>query len=305
MYISFEYYKIFYYAAKYGSITRAAEALMNNQSNITRTIKNLESELDCTLFIRSRKGVTLTPEGERLYAHISAAVEQIQAGEEEISLERTLNKGLVTIGTSEIALRCFLLPVLNEYRRKYPGVRLRVFNHSTPQALSALGEGLADIAVVTTPTGEINSLISSEIMDIKETAVCGTAFSELAERELSVSEISKQPLISLGRQTKTYELYSEWFGKNGCVFSPDIEAATADQILPMVKNNLGIGFVPEEFLTEYPTEQGVLKLSLTEEAPHRKVCFVKRRHYSLSIAARELEKMILDKSCRNAEEFKE
>lgn len=296
MYISFEYYKVFYYAAKYGSITRAAEALMNNQSNVTRTIKNLESELNCTLFIRSRKGVTLTPEGERLYAHISAAVEQIQAGEEEISLERTLNKGLVTIGTSEIALRCFLLPVLNEYRRKYPGVRLRLFNHSTPQAIAALNDGLADIAVVTTPTGEINPLVSSEIMDIKETAVCGTAFSEIAERKLSLSDISKMPLISLGRQTKTYELYSEWFGQNGCVFSPDIEAATADQILPMVKNNLGIGFVPEEFLEEYPMEKGILRLSLTEEIPHRRVCFVKRRNHSLSIAARELERMILDKS---------
>ena len=296
MYISFEYYKIFYYAAKYGNITRAAEALMNNQSNITRTIKNLESELNCTLFIRSRKGVTLTPEGERLYAHISAAVEQIQAGEEEISLERSLNKGLVTIGTSEIALRCFLLPVLNEYRQKYPGVRLRVFNHSTPQALSALNDGLADISVVTTPTGETNSLVSSEIMDIRETAVCGTAFSELSERTLSLSEISKMPLISLGRQTKTYELYSEWFEKNGCIFSPDIEAATADQILPMVKNNLGIGFVPEEFLAEYPNENGVLRLSLTEEIPHRKVCFAKRKNHFLSIAAREMEQMILAKS---------
>ena len=296
MYISFEYYKIFYYAAKYGNITRAAEALMNNQSNITRTIKNLESELNCTLFIRSRKGVTLTPEGERLYAHISAAVEQIQAGEEEISLECSLNKGLVTIGTSEIAFRCFLLPVLNEYRQKYPGVRLRVFNHSTPQALSALNDGLADISVVTTPTGETNSLVSSEIMDIRETAVCGTAFSELSERTLSLSEISKMPLISLGRQTKTYELYSEWFEKNGCVFSPDIEAATADQILPMVKNNLGIGFVPEEFLAEYPNENGVLRLSLTEEIPHRKVCFAKRKNHSLSIAAKEMERMILAKS---------
>lgn len=296
MYISFEYYKIFYYAAKYGNITRAAEALMNNQSNITRTIKNLESELNCTLFIRSRKGVTLTPEGERLYAHISAAVEQIQAGEEEISLERSLNKGLVTIGTSEIALRCFLLPVLNEYRQKYPGVRLRVFNHSTPQALSALNDGLVDIAVVTTPMGETNSLVSSEIMDIRETAVCGTAFSELAERMLSLSEISKMPLISLGRQTKTYELYSEWFEKNGCIFSPDIEAATADQILPMVKNNLGIGFVPEEFLAEYPNENGVKRFLLMEEIPHRMVCFVKRKNHSLSIASREMERMILAKN---------
>lgn len=185
---------------------------------------------------------------------------------------------------------------MNEYRQKYPGVRLRVFNHSTPQALSALNDGLADISVVTTPTGETNSLVSSEIMDIRETAVCGTAFSELSERTLSLSEISKMPLLSLGRQTKTYELYSEWFEKNDCVFSPDIEVATADQILQMVKNNLGIGFVPEEFLAEYPNENGVLRLSLTEEIPHRKVCFAKRKNHFLSIAAKEMERMILAKS---------
>ena len=57
MYISFEYYRIFYYVAKYGSISQAAEALMNNQPNISRTIKNLESELNCTLFVRSRKEI--------------------------------------------------------------------------------------------------------------------------------------------------------------------------------------------------------------------------------------------------------
>lgn len=98
MYISFDYYRAFYYVAKYGSISQAAEALMNNQPNVSRTIKNLESELNCTLFVRSRKGVELTPEGEMLYAHVAAAVEHIQSGEEEICLERTLSKGVVTIG---------------------------------------------------------------------------------------------------------------------------------------------------------------------------------------------------------------
>ena len=45
MYISYDYYRIFYYVAKYGNFTQAAQALMNNQPNITRTIKNLEAEL--------------------------------------------------------------------------------------------------------------------------------------------------------------------------------------------------------------------------------------------------------------------
>lgn len=168
MYISFEYYRIFYYVAKYGSISQAAEALMNNQPNISRTIKNLESELNCTLFVRSRKGVELTPEGEKLYSHVAAAVEQIQYGEEELCLERTLAKGVVTIGASEIALRCYLLPVLKNFRQKYPGVRIRVFNHSTPQAISALKHGLVDLGVVTTPTEDTDLIVSKEICEIRE-----------------------------------------------------------------------------------------------------------------------------------------
>lgn len=186
MYISFEYYRIFYYVAKYGSISQAAEALINNQPNISRTIKNLESELNCTLFVRSRKGVELTPEGEKLYSHVAAAVEQIQYGEEELCLERTLAKGVVTIGASEIALRCYLLPVLKNFRQKYPGVRIRVFNHSTPQAISALKHGLVDLGVVTTPTEDTDLIVSKEICEIREIPVCGAAFPELAGRQVSL-----------------------------------------------------------------------------------------------------------------------
>lgn len=292
MYISYDYYRIFYYVAKYGNFTQAAEALMNNQPNITRTIKNLESELGCTLFIRSNRGVTLTPEGERLYIHISAAMEHIQAGEEEISLERTLQKGLVMIGASEIALRCFLLPVLKDFRQKHPGVHLRVFNHSTPQAISALKSGLIDIAVVTTPLGDLSGLSCTEIKKIREIAVCGIAFPELIDRKVSLSELKEYPIISLGEKTKTYEMYSEWFSANGCKFSPEIEAATADQILPMVLNDLGIGFVPKEFLEEYNSNQNIKQISLQNEIPQRSICLIKRTAQALNIAAKELQSMV-------------
>ena len=84
MYISCDYYRVFYYVAKYGSVSQAAKLLLNNQPNLTRTIKNLESELGCPLFSRSNRGMKLTPEGERLYAHIRVAFEHIEAGEAEI-----------------------------------------------------------------------------------------------------------------------------------------------------------------------------------------------------------------------------
>ena len=84
MNVNYEYYRVFYYVAKYKSFTGAANALLSNQPNITRVIKKLEEELGCTLFVRQRHGVALTPEGEKLYSHVSIALEHILCGEEEI-----------------------------------------------------------------------------------------------------------------------------------------------------------------------------------------------------------------------------
>ena len=70
MYVDWEYYKIFYFVAKYRNFTKAARVLGSNQPNITHTMNKLEDQLHCVLFIRSNRGVTLTPEGKStLYPH--------------------------------------------------------------------------------------------------------------------------------------------------------------------------------------------------------------------------------------------
>ncbi len=80
--------------------------------------------------------------------------------------------------------------------------------------------------------------------------------------------------------------------ENNLPFTPDIEVATADQILPLVKNNLGIGFIPEELLKD--EEDDIFRLKLQEEIPLRSVCYIKRKDQSLSLAAKELERMIIE-----------
>ena len=69
MAVPYDYYRIFYYVAQHKSFTKAAEALGNNQPNITRCMNNLEQDLGCKLFVRTNHGVSLTPEGQRLYSH--------------------------------------------------------------------------------------------------------------------------------------------------------------------------------------------------------------------------------------------
>ena len=73
------------------------------------------------------------------------------------------------------------------------------------------------------------------------------------------------------------------------MFEPDIEANTADQIIPMVEAGLGIGFVPEEFLKNH---NDVFKINLKEEIPEREIVLVKRKDQPLSTAAKELERLI-------------
>ena len=89
MYVDWEYYKIFYFVAKYRNFTKAARVLGSNQPNITHTMNKLEDQLHCVLFIRSNRGVTLTPEGEMLYTRISSAAVQIQDAEEDLSASAT------------------------------------------------------------------------------------------------------------------------------------------------------------------------------------------------------------------------
>ena len=103
MIVSYDAYRVFYTVARFGSFTKAASVLLASQPNLTRTIRNLESALGCTLFVRSNRGVSLTPEGEKLFARVSVACEQIQAGEEELASDRSLQSGVVSIGASETA----------------------------------------------------------------------------------------------------------------------------------------------------------------------------------------------------------
>ena len=127
---SFDYYRTFYYVAKYKNFTRAATMLLSSQPSVTRSIQNLESELGCRLFIRSRHGVTLTPEGEMLYRYVAPACERILRGEEELGLSLGLHGGAVSIGATETALHCLLLDRLALFQKEHPDVKIRIVGYA-------------------------------------------------------------------------------------------------------------------------------------------------------------------------------
>lgn len=287
MNISYDHYRIFYNVAKYKSFSRAAEATLCNQPNLTRAVKTLERELDCTLFERTNKGVTLTDDGRDLYEHIKIAFEHIQAGEEAISAKHSMEHGAVSIGVTEIALRCYLLPLLSHYHKLYPNIRIKLLNITTPQALKMVENRLVDIAIVTTPIEKDKKLHMLELSTLREVPICSKDFK--IKNEMSIKELSLYPIISLTSGTSTYDFYLEQFSKHGCNFNSDIEAATADQIIPLVKHGLGIGFVPEQFLE---SENDIRAIKLKESIPTRSILLLRKRGHTLPLPARKLVELL-------------
>ena len=114
-------------------------------------------------------------------------------------------------------------------------------------------------------------------------------YNELSNGIYHLKELKKYPIICLGKGTKTYEFFSNIFLKYGLSFQPDIEVATTDLILPMVKNELGIGFIPENFIKN---NNEIIKVNLAEKIPNRSISLIKDINKPLSIAARELEKLL-------------
>ena len=77
------YLKYAIVVAKAGSLSKAAEELAVAQPNLSRAVKELEKELDITIFERKPKGIILTPDGERLIAYGKRILKEIDDVEKE------------------------------------------------------------------------------------------------------------------------------------------------------------------------------------------------------------------------------
>ena len=289
MNITYDYYRIFYYVAKCGSFTKAAEIIGNSQPNITRAMNNLESQIGLKLFIRNKRGIVLTPEGEQLFEHIKVAFFHIYQAEEEMKNQSSMASGSVVIGVSEIALHEVLLPVLSGFNKKYPDIKIQITNQSTPITLEALRLSQVQFALVTTPFDIKKPMKSIPIKEFDELLMASENFRELKKGKQSLIELVKYPWISLlpGTATRTY--YEDFFADNSLDFTPQMSVATTDQVLPMIKAGLGIGFVPKNMME---STEGLITVKLDKEPKRRSVCLVTDEEHPLSAASLALLEVI-------------
>ena len=294
---NFEYYKIFYYVAKYENLTKAATALKTSQPAVTRTIHKLEGELGCRLFTRSKTGMKLTPEGRTFYGYVAAGCAQFFKGENDLSNLISLENGTIYISATETALHCYLFQAMEEFNSLYPNVRFKILNNSTTESVNAVKEGKVDLAFVSANLQVAKPLRMKILRKYHDILISGNRFGELKDdgKEVSLKELVSYPWISLTAETITRRFLNEYFEKNGLTFTPDMELATTDMILPAVRHNLGLGFIPAEFADSELKSGQVFEIKVKEKLPERNIILIYDKEYPQSIAAKEFQKFLKEK----------
>ena len=153
--MKFNQLRDFVAVAEAGSLRGASRALGLAQPAITRSIRELERALSAQLFTRESRGVRLTPVGQDFLPRALAILGDIRRAQEAVQQRQNSVEGELVVAFS-VASHFSLLPaVLPPFRRRFPGVRLRLIEGLYPALESSLRNGQVDHYVGPVPPGRV------------------------------------------------------------------------------------------------------------------------------------------------------
>lgn len=288
--IKLELYRIFKEVCESGSISEAAKKLYISQSAVSQAMKQLEQQCGIVLLHRTAKGVMLTGEGQILFEYASSAIDLLNAAESKMVSIKNLTYGELKIGASDTISKYMLIPILEQFSRQFPDIKLRIVNRTSIEAVSLLKSGKLDLAFVNMPIKDDDITISSylEVNDI----FVGASDIYKADNEFSLSEIAQLPLILLEEKANSRRYVQNYFYSKGITLAPEIELGSHDLLLELARINLGVSCVIKEFSTQYLNSCELTEIKLTEPIPKRHIGVARLKGVSLSNASREFIKYI-------------
>ena len=290
--MNYEYYKVFYLVATHKNFTRAAEELYSSQPAVSRIISNMETELNCKLFIRGKTGVKLTKEGEELFEKISEPCGKLMRADDDFVKFVKLNETTVYIGATVTALFCFLFDFLEKYKKKYPNVHFKIHTGSSSKMIADLKRGKLDVVFNTTPFIGAESLTVNNVRKFKDILIAGDAYSGLAGKTLKIKDLERYPMILLSNGMSFRTHVDRFFADCGVRITPEMEADSSSLIVPIVAKNWGMSLVPEEMAKEYVESGQIVKLELSEPLPERYVTMVTDKTKTMNKSVYQMLQMI-------------
>lgn len=231
-----------------GSFTKAAEELGYTQSAISQMVHALEGELSTKLIVRSRKGITLTPDGEEFLPYIKNLYNSHRELIEKHKEMQGLQSGIIRIGTFS-SVSCNWLPrLIKDFKDQYPAVHFELHQGEYTSIANWIKDGSVDFGFVNPEA--VSDLTTIPLQEDEMLAVLPTNHPLAMHEKVSLTELTNAPYILLDEGELSEPL--NIFRHHNLV--PNIQYQVFDDyaIMSMIEQGLGIAILPKLVLTRCP-----------------------------------------------------
>jgi DNA-binding transcriptional LysR family regulator len=271
--------------AQAGGIRAASRTLGLGQPALSKSIRQLESELGTPLFERNARGTTLTAFGRIFLARAQAASSELERAREELDQLRGGKGGTVAFGSSSIASLLFLPEALRTFRRKFPEADVRIVEGAYPGMLPALREGSLDFIVGPQPSEPPGKEFRVEkLFDNRRTVVARHAH-PLADAR-SLKQLAKAEwAVTLATGVRASEC-EDIFAAHG--LPPPrakVQCESMLALLALIANSDLLAFLPPQWVESPLTRNALREIRVSEVIEGPGTCVIRRAGLPLTPAA--------------------
>lgn len=195
--------KVFYIVSQRLNFTKAAGELFISQPAVSKHIKEIEKQYQCTLFERNGNSLKLTPEGEILEKYASEIIALYKEMDAEISFINEKHHGIIKIGASTTASQYVLPKYLATFKITYPHVAIELKTANTEKIEKLLLDHTIDIGIV---EGKSKRSALDYVPFKKDEIVLCTKINTPSKPVLQMDDFQKLPLIIREKGSGTLEI---------------------------------------------------------------------------------------------------
>jgi len=258
--------RCFYMAAKYQSVTVAAEKLFVSPPAVTAQIKRLESMLGFKLLNRGYKKVTISKDAREMYRHADAIFSKVELFERYMDTFVGTKEGEVLVGAHQLVALHILPNVLEQFEQDLPHLNFKIILSKSSELVDKLLK--QDVQIFVTLSDPHHKNIKTKPLFSEDIILVAASNSSHAKGgKCYLSDLNNTPMLTQEHDTRFYRIMSSFL--EGVGVTPEIvmDNLSGDVITRFVAKDVGMALVPR-FVAQDEIEKGVIReIELVERLP--------------------------------------
>lgn len=283
--------RLFAAVVEHGGFTKAATTLNLSQPAISKSLGELERNLNLTLIDRSGRSVKLTDAGRALYERARELFGVERMAEQELRELRGLKRGVLRIAASTTIATYMLPPFLGRFHLRHPRVRIQAASANTRSVLRMLLESRVDVALVEGPVShprvEVHSWRDDELV-----VIAPPDYHLLARNDVDVAMLARESFLVREPGSGTRVVSARALALHGVRLTDTMRVGGTEAIKQGVAAGLGLAIVSRAAAADQLALGKIAVLSVNDLVIRRTLTKIKLRGRVPTAAARELESLL-------------